>query len=76
MVVRLGNNSSTPFIVYEDTPIFVSKRDITKIQGCLDVRTVIVFEKDGYVFEGRVFNGIPNVVFNIVKGVKVAKSII
>jgi len=63
-VVHLGLNSKTDFILYEETPIYVSKSNLFKIQGALDVRAVISTEKDGGIFiKAKVFRGIPNLIF-------------
>lgn len=65
-VVQLGNNSSTEFLLYEDSPIFVSEDNLFKIQGSLDVRSLVgTVEGGGLVLEAKVFSGIPNLEFHI-----------
>jgi len=66
-VVHLGLNSKSEYLVYEDTPIFISSDDIHNIQGSMDVRTVIETIQGGIMLQGKAFSNIPNLNFHLNK---------
>ena len=76
-VVQLGVNSSTDFLLYEDTPIFVSEADLFKIQGSVDVRSLIgTVAGGGLMIEAKAFAHIPNLLFTKEDIQKVVKSVL
>jgi len=63
-VIYLGNNSKSDFLVYEDTPIFVTTDNLYNIQGSIDIRALVGgTPEEGVIIEGRAFSQIPNLSF-------------
>ena len=65
-VVSLGNNCSCDKLLYSDTPVYLTKKNLDKVQGSVDVRYVIEQLRNGYVVEAQAFEGIPNLSFSMI----------
>ena len=76
-VVKLGLNCQTDFLLYEDTPIFVEDKDLFKIQGAIDVRSLLgTVSGGGLIIEAKAFSNIPNLIFTNSNNQKIVKSAI
>lgn len=64
-VIKLGLNNKSSFLVYEETPIFISYNDIHKIQGAIDVREVVSNTDEGVIVQAKTLSHIPNLDFHL-----------
>lgn len=74
--VYFGNNTKSDFPVYRDTPVFLSHENLYKIQGKIDIRSLICSTEKGVFIQAKTLEGIPNLSYCLIEGTTKAVEVL